>query len=103
MVQYRAEVLDKPLVKVGETEETLQLLHCRWLGPESYCLYLSIVHLDATGTDDVTKEKYGGLVECALFSFEVQAVDVKALQDLSYMMDVFFKGIGVDKDIIDVD
>lgn len=60
------------------------------------------VHLSTTGTDDITKEDYGGLAEEAFFYHEVQMVIPKTLQNQSCMTSVF-ESRGVNNEIIDMD
>ncbi len=66
------EVLHKSSVKVGETQESLELLDWLWLGPVSNDLPL--VHIDAIRTDVVTEELDRGVMELPFLELKVELI-----------------------------
>lgn len=81
------------MVKVGEPQEALQFLQSRGLGPFKDCLDLVLIHGDSLGTDDVTQECRGSLMELAFLHFSIQLVLNEFFENSSDMVDVVWKGI----------
>jgi hypothetical protein len=75
---------DKATINVGKSQETLQLHPGRRLGPIHQQSHLSGIHLYIPRSDDVTKERDGGVMEFKLLLFHK-----KRLEDLSDVNHVF--------------
>ncbi|KAG6896791.1 hypothetical protein C0992_006011 [Termitomyces sp. T32_za158] len=77
------EVLDEPLVEVGELQEGLYFLLVPGLQPLSNTGHLHWVHLCHTMRDDQPEVLNLGLLKLALLQFEIELVLVEVLQDNS--------------------
>lgn len=60
------------------------------------------IHRDAFGGDDVSEKGDFLDMEFALFEFNVESILEKAFENLTNVLDVFFKCIGEDEDVIEV-
>jgi hypothetical protein len=94
---------DKAAIKVGKSQETLQLQSGRRLGPIHHRSQLPGIHLYTPCSDDVTQEGDSGAMEFTLLSFHKKLVLQEPLENLSDVEHVFLGGAGENEDEVEVD
>lgn len=81
----------------------MQFLDGCGLWPILNCLYLPLVHVDATLFDGITKEVNSVMVELSLLEFEIQMAFTKFLEDLRRVLAMFDLVPVIDEDVIIID
>ena len=99
----RAEPPDKPPIKIGEPEESLEFSPVGGGRPRHHCLCLRGVHGDPPSGHHKAEELDSGAVELALLCLGVEVVLQKPLEDEADVGDVFLRCLREDKDVVQVD
>lgn len=79
---YRAKILNDELIKVGEAQESLQILYSAGRGPLSDGGYFSWMHGNSIWANDAAKEGDGASVVCIVLSYNEQLILGEMLEDL---------------------
>ena len=93
----------KAAIKVGETQEALQLHPGRRLRPIHHHFHLLRIHLDPPIRNNVAQKGNSGVIELTFFRLNEQLFLQKALVNLPDMEHVLLGGAGEGKDVINVD
>jgi hypothetical protein len=95
--------VDESSVEIGEAEERLNILDFSRLRPILDDLDFIFGHFDTMFVDNVSEIFHFVLVEFAFVTTGIKSMLAKSFKDFDDMSFVFFGGVGVHKDVVEID
>ena len=94
--------MNKSMVKIGKTEERLNVLHPSGFRPFKYGFDLVGSHSEAVFSDDVAQEFHFGLVELTLVPTSVETVFSEPSENLFHAFTMVVQVVREDENIVKV-
>ena len=95
--------MDESSIKIGKTEERLNVFYLAGFWPILYCLDFGRVHGQASGRKNLTQILNSIGVENTFGSSGIKSVCLESSEYFTDMVVMEFQIIGVDEDIIKID
>jgi len=94
---------DETPIEIGETEEYLDIVRRLWTFPFENCFNFGGVHVNTLRGDHESEERDFCSVELAFLWLDIETGFLETFEDQTDMSLMFFEGIGINQEIIEVD